>query len=121
MPGRPRSPSTTARNQPATESSSTATTTPATSCGLTTTSPGFVDLVSSCAGPPEEDVAHCRANLAIHHGQGQADHFLQLWQIVTGRREYDPYFDLTGIVSFTVTEPDPAPDEFVATAAARIR
>lgn len=82
---------------------------------------GFVDWVSSCAGPPEEDVAHCRANLAIHHGQGQADRFLQLWQTVTGRREYDPYFDLTGIVSFNVTEPDPALDEFVATAAARIR
>ena len=30
---------------------------------------GVVDWVSACAGPPEEDIGHCRANLAIRHGQ----------------------------------------------------
>lgn len=81
---------------------------------------GFVDWVSSCAGPPEEDVAHCRANLAVHHGVEQADRFLQLWQSISGRRDYDPYYDLTGVVSFDPTEPDPGLDAFVASAAARV-
>ena len=37
---------------------------------------GVVDWVSACAGPPEEDIGHCRANLAIRHGQDWADEFL---------------------------------------------
>jgi aminoglycoside phosphotransferase (APT) family kinase protein len=82
---------------------------------------GIVDWVSACAGPPEEDVAHCRANLALHHGQEQAERFLRLWRSVAGRQDYDPYFDLTGVVSFSLTEPDPGLDAFVAAAAARLR
>ena len=81
---------------------------------------GVVDWVSSCAGPPEEDVAHCRANLAIQLGQECADRFLQIWQDLTGRREYDPYYDLTGVVSFDNDVPEPRLDEFVAAAAAQL-
>ncbi|WP_242657512.1 aminoglycoside phosphotransferase family protein [Mycobacterium intracellulare] len=33
---------------------------------------GVVDWVSSCAGPVQEDIAHFRVNLAMHHGQAVA-------------------------------------------------
>jgi aminoglycoside phosphotransferase (APT) family kinase protein len=81
---------------------------------------GVVDWVSSCVGPPEEDVSHCRVNLAQHHGQAEADRFLACWQDITGRRDYHPYWDLTNVVSMVSEEPDPATDEFVAAAAARM-
>jgi aminoglycoside phosphotransferase (APT) family kinase protein len=82
---------------------------------------GVVDWVSSCAGPPEEDVSHCRVNIAQHHGLAQADRFLALWQDVTGRRQYHPYWDLATLVSMVTPEPDAALDEFVAAAVARLR
>jgi len=82
---------------------------------------GVVDWVSSCAGPPEEDVAHCRVNIAQRHGQAQADRFLALWQEITGRREYHPYWDLVTTISMVGPEPDAALDEFVVAAAARLR
>ena len=81
---------------------------------------GVVDWVSSCVGPPEEDVSHCRVNLAQHHGQTEADRFLACWQDITGRRDYHPYWDLTNVVSMVSEEPDPALDEFVVAAAARL-
>ena len=81
---------------------------------------GIVDWVSSCAGPPEADVAHCRSNLARHLGQGAADRFLATWQSVAGQRDYHPYWDLTDIVSTVPNEPDEALDEFAASAAARL-
>jgi aminoglycoside phosphotransferase (APT) family kinase protein len=81
---------------------------------------GVVDWVSSCVGPSEEDVSHCRVNLVQHHGQAQADRFLAYWQEVTGRRDYHPYWDLTNALSMASEEPDPALDEFVAAAAARM-
>jgi len=58
---------------------------------------GVVDWVASCAGPPEEDVAHCRVNLARHHGQPAADRFVDLWLRATGRADYDPYWDLVDV------------------------
>ena len=61
---------------------------------------GVVDWVSACAGPPEEDIGHCRANLAIRHGQDWADEFLAIWQDLSGTRDYHPYWDLTNVVSF---------------------
>ena len=81
---------------------------------------GVIDWVSSCAGPPEEDVAHCRVNIVQHHGLEAADRFLALWQEVTGRDTYDPYWDLTNVISMASQEPEPALDEFVAAAAARV-
>jgi aminoglycoside phosphotransferase (APT) family kinase protein len=82
---------------------------------------GIVDWVSSCAGPTEQDVAHCRVNIAQHHGVEAADRFLALWQQVSGRPSYDPYWDLMDVVSMVSEQPDPALDAFVAAAAARIR
>ncbi len=81
---------------------------------------GVVDWTSSCAGPPEEDVAHCRVNLAGHHGQAIADRFLDRWMQATGRTEYHPYWDLLDVVSMGGSQPDPRLDEFVASAAARL-
>lgn len=81
---------------------------------------GVVDWVSSCTGPPEEDVAHCRVNLARHHGQETADRFLKLWQQARGRTRYNPYWDLVGVVSMGGSPPNERLDEFVAAAAARL-
>ncbi|HYI57328.1 MAG TPA: aminoglycoside phosphotransferase family protein [Microlunatus sp.] len=81
---------------------------------------GVVDWTSSCAGPPEEDIGHCRANLAIRHGQDWAEEFLAIWQGLTGKRDYHPYWDLTNVVSFDHTQVEPRLDQFVATAAARL-
>lgn len=81
---------------------------------------GVVDWVSSCAGPPEEDIGHCRANLAIRLGQDWADEFLAIWQRLTGKRDYHPYWDLTNVVSFDHQRPEPRLDAFVAAAAARL-
>jgi aminoglycoside phosphotransferase (APT) family kinase protein len=81
---------------------------------------GVVDWVSSCAGPPEEDIGHCRANLAIRLGQDWADEFLAIWQDLTGKREYHPYWDLTNVVSFDHQRVEPRLDAFVAAAAARL-
>lgn len=81
---------------------------------------GVVDWISACAGPAEEDVAHCRANLAMHHGQDVADAFLQRWLRVTGRADYHPYWDLLTAVSMADDEPDAGLDDFVAAAAARL-
>jgi len=81
---------------------------------------GVVDWVSSCAGPPEEDIGHCRANLAIRHGQEWADEFLAIWQDLTGKRDYHPYWDLTNVVSFDHERVEPRLDAFVIAAAARL-
>lgn len=81
---------------------------------------GVVDWVSTCAGPPEEDIGHCRADLAIRHGQDWADEFLTIWQQLIGKRDYHPYWDLTNVVSFDHSQVEPRLDAFVAAAAARL-
>lgn len=81
---------------------------------------GVVDWVSSCAGPPEEDIGHCRANLAIRLGQDWADEFLAIWQNLTGKWDYHPYWDLTNVVSFDHDRVQPQLDAFVAAAAKRL-
>ena len=81
---------------------------------------GVVDWVSACAGPPEEDISHCRANLAIRHGQDSADEFLAVWQELSGTQDYHPYWDLTNVVSFGGDVVEPRVDAFVAAAAARL-
>lgn len=83
---------------------------------------GIVDWTSSCVGGSGADVGHCRANLAGHFGQQVADRFLQLWLAASGTDDYHPYWDLTDIVSWggEDDQPQPALDEFVAAAAARL-
>lgn len=77
---------------------------------------GVVDWVGSCAGPAEEDIAHCRVNLVRSHGQGVADEFLERWLSVSERDNYDPYYDLVTAVSMAGA-PDSALDTFVDAAA----
>ena len=79
---------------------------------------GIVDWVNTCSGPPEADVAQCRQDLAEDLGPDVAEEFLRIWLSMTGRRTYDPYFDLTNAVSTVGPTPDPATDAFVARAAA---
>lgn len=81
---------------------------------------GVVDWISSCAGPLEEDIAHCRLNLARHHGQDVADEFLHRWLRATGRSEYHPYWDLLDAVSMGGGQLHPQLDDFVARAAGRL-
>jgi len=80
---------------------------------------GVVDWVSSCVGPPEADVAHCRVNLARHHGHPIADRFLDLWLRATGHAGYDPYWDLVNAVSMGKGALNLSLDDFVVSAAAR--
>lgn len=83
---------------------------------------GIVDWTSACIGGAAADVAHCRANLVGHFGQQVADRFLSIWMSVSGTTEYHPYWDLTDVISWTGDDdtPDPALDEFVAAAAAKL-
>lgn len=83
---------------------------------------GIVDWTSACIGAAEADVAQCRANLVGHFGQQAADRFLKIWMADSGTAEYHPYWDLTDVISWTGDPdmPDPALDEFVAAAAARL-
>lgn len=83
---------------------------------------GIIDWPSACRGPAEADIGHCRANLISHYGQDAADRFLAIWKTAAGTVNYDPYFDLTDVLSWTSgdDEPDPVLDEFVAAAAAQL-
>lgn len=81
---------------------------------------GVVDWGAACVGPPEEDIAHCRVNLARHHSQCVADDFLRRWLKATGRSDYHPYWDLLDVVSMGGGRPHPRLDDFVAAAAARL-
>lgn len=81
---------------------------------------GVVDWVSSCAGPVQEDIAHFRVNLAMHHGQAAADRFLRRWMHASGQFEYRPTWDLLTAVSMGGDEPNHQLDEFIAAAAHRL-
>ncbi len=67
---------------------------------------GVVDWGSSSLGAPEVDVGHCRANLQGHFSMEIADRFLELWQSMSGRRDYHGYWDLAAVMN--------APDEYDA-------
>jgi hypothetical protein len=55
---------------------------------------GVVDWGHASIGSPSADVGHCRVNLAYQFGQEAADRFLALYEDLTGRREYHPYWDI---------------------------
>ncbi|HZU13512.1 MAG TPA: aminoglycoside phosphotransferase family protein [Chloroflexota bacterium] len=55
---------------------------------------GIVDWASAAIGTPEADVGHCRLNLHGAFGPAAADRFLEIYQEITGRREYHPYWDI---------------------------
>jgi aminoglycoside phosphotransferase (APT) family kinase protein len=77
---------------------------------------GIVDWQAASLGSPEADVAHCRANLVGHFSIDVADRFLAIWQTMSGRREYHPYWDVTVVVAPTASygDADPRLDEWIA-------
>jgi aminoglycoside phosphotransferase (APT) family kinase protein len=74
---------------------------------------GVVDWVETSWGPAWLDVAHCRTNLAIHHGTVVADRFAELYVARCGR-EPAAYWDVMDVVGFLpppdrpgfITDPD---------------
>jgi aminoglycoside phosphotransferase (APT) family kinase protein len=85
---------------------------------------GVIDWVNASLGAPEADVGHCRCNLAGRFGQPVADRFLALYQAISGRREYHPYWDIAaflgGLSEAADARPDPAGEDFLARAVAAL-
>lgn len=84
----------------------------------------IVDWPSTSVGSPDVDVGHCRMNLAMTISLDAADRFLALHREVTGRGEYDPYWDvvatLGGFDEDDVAGWTPRQEEFLARAVARL-
>ena len=59
---------------------------------------GVVDWINACSGPAGVDVAHCRANLAMMIGTDAADAFLSAYQRAAPDFDYQPYWELDGIL-----------------------
>jgi aminoglycoside phosphotransferase (APT) family kinase protein len=58
---------------------------------------GVVDWQAASIGPRAADVWHCRGNLLGHFDLSVADHFLQIWQDVSGT-EYHPWAEAVMLV-----------------------
>jgi aminoglycoside phosphotransferase (APT) family kinase protein len=87
---------------------------------------GVVDWVNASLGSPEADLGHCRINVARHLGYDVAEQLTARYLERSGRREYDPYWDLVDAVGMLDDAgPErgwlPALDDFVARAVARLR
>jgi aminoglycoside phosphotransferase (APT) family kinase protein len=78
---------------------------------------GVVDWVETSWGPAWLDVAHCRTNLAIHHGTGVADRFAELYAARCGR-EPAAYWDVMDVVGFL---PPPGKPGFITDPEQRTR
>jgi len=59
---------------------------------------GVVDWVNASVGSPYADVGHCRVNLADRFGLAAADRFRDLHAEVSGRHDYDPYWDVVALL-----------------------
>ena len=85
---------------------------------------GIVDWVAANIGPPEVAVAHCRVNLAYQFGLESADRFLSIYQEITGRTGYHPYWDIVeamGGMDETIDEhPNPSDEEFLGRAVSEL-
>jgi aminoglycoside phosphotransferase (APT) family kinase protein len=83
---------------------------------------GVVDWASASLGSPEADVAHCRSNLHDHFGRAVADRFLAIWQRVSGRQDFHPYWDIAVVLGPPACygPPDAGLDEFVGAAISRL-
>jgi aminoglycoside phosphotransferase (APT) family kinase protein len=85
---------------------------------------GIVDWMNASIGSPEADVGHCRGNLASQFGQEAADRFLAIYQELTGRRDYHPYWDIVatigGMDESLDNEPDLKDEQFLANAVSRL-
>jgi aminoglycoside phosphotransferase (APT) family kinase protein len=83
---------------------------------------GVVDWPAASLGALEADVGHCRMNLHWHFSADVADRFLRIWQAVSGRADYHPYWDIAVVVAppGSYGPPDAKLDEFVAAAVSRL-
>jgi aminoglycoside phosphotransferase (APT) family kinase protein len=83
---------------------------------------GIVDWASASVGPAENDVGHCRANLADRFGYEVAQRFLAAYQAATGGRDYHPYWDIVVEVGPEAGygPPNRRLDEFIARAVAQL-
>jgi aminoglycoside phosphotransferase (APT) family kinase protein len=60
---------------------------------------GVVDWVWASQGPPDDDVTHCRLNLALLRSADEAWQFQLAWEARAGRR-LDPWWDVAGVVDY---------------------
>lgn len=60
---------------------------------------GVVDWVRSCNGPADFDIGHCRLNLAVLFGPGQAEQFRRAYEAEAGR-SVDPWWDLYALTAY---------------------
>ena len=60
---------------------------------------GVVDWTYAGPGHPDQDVGHCRLNLAVLFSVEVAERFRELYEAESGRR-VDPLWDLRGMMSF---------------------
>jgi aminoglycoside phosphotransferase (APT) family kinase protein len=61
---------------------------------------GIVDWTSASWGPPQIDLAHMRVNLAADIGVDAADAFLAAYRTLDDSFDYDPFWDIRGVVDF---------------------
>jgi aminoglycoside phosphotransferase (APT) family kinase protein len=82
---------------------------------------GVVDWATTSLGIPEADVGHCRANL-LGADTTAADRFLETYQGLSGRRGYDPYWDIAPCVDLVDSDSDPdfVLDDWLAAAVAAV-
>jgi aminoglycoside phosphotransferase (APT) family kinase protein len=74
---------------------------------------GVVDWACASVGSPLADVGYCRGNLAAELGIEAADRFLEHYRRVSGRADYDPYWDVVALLG-GVDEFDREDERFLA-------
>lgn len=60
---------------------------------------GIVDWTFASAGPPDEDVTHCRLNLVLLHSARLAEDFRRAYE-AAGGRPLDPWWDVASLVDY---------------------
>lgn len=60
----------------------------------------MVDWATSCEGPADFDLGHCRLNLAVLFGPDRAERFRRAYEAEAGRA-VDPWWDLYAITGYS--------------------
>jgi aminoglycoside phosphotransferase (APT) family kinase protein len=61
---------------------------------------GVVDWTSSCTGPADLDLGHCRLNVAVLSGAQRAERLRLAYEAEAGRRT-DPWWDLYAVTAYS--------------------
>jgi aminoglycoside phosphotransferase (APT) family kinase protein len=61
---------------------------------------GVVDWATSCTGPADFDIGHCRLNLAVLFGADWAERFRLAYEAEAGRA-VDPWWDLYAVTAYS--------------------